>query len=113
MVARLLTREGHTVTEAVDGVVAVSMVSRTLIDRTPTPEGAAPSAAPGGTRASHKAGPVHFDAVLMDGNMPRCPYLAPIQPPISPLCIPYTAPPPHRPHPSVRPLSRATSRSGT
>ena len=92
MVARLLTREGHTVTEAVDGVVAVSMVSRTLIDRTPTPEGAAPSAAPGGTRASHKAGPVHFDAVLMDGNMPRCPYLAPIQPPFSPLCIPYTAP---------------------
>ena len=34
MVARLLRRAGHTVSEAVDGVAAVSMVSRTLIDRT-------------------------------------------------------------------------------
>ena len=33
MVTRLLKREGHTVAEAADGVAAVSMVSRTLIDR--------------------------------------------------------------------------------
>ena len=33
MVARLLTREGHTVAEASDGVAAVSMVSRTLMAR--------------------------------------------------------------------------------
>ena len=86
MVARLLRRAGHTVSEAKDGVVAVSMVSRTLVDRTTTEAAAAAAAAAAlleapvdyddAARAGNDDNSFRrvnlepFDVILMDGNMP-------------------------------------------
>ena len=94
MVARLLQREGHTVSEAVDGVVAVSMVSRTLLDRAsakPINASAAlerSDSKEGGESSSKRSAPglTPFDVVLMDGNMPRwVPLYSPYSPYIAPI----------------------------
>ena len=98
MVSRLLTREGHDVYEAVDGVAAVSMVSRTLLARdaagVPCAAAAAAAVATGGAGVgpgvcsvvveeletdadANDAGGggggkmAPYDVILMDGNMPR------------------------------------------
>ena len=74
MVARLLRREGHTVTEADDGVAAVSMVSRTLLRRVTAAllDDEHPADDEKASNNKKDAWPMLFDAVLMDGNMPKC-----------------------------------------